>query len=68
MIIYQNINGQDLDSEFLWPFYEAVEKMSVPLSVHGVDSGPLLGVERFARYNLDAAWDFPSKPSLRFRR
>ncbi len=50
VIVYQNINGKDLDSEFLWPFYEAVEKMAVPLSVHGVDSGPLLGVERFARY------------------
>jgi aminocarboxymuconate-semialdehyde decarboxylase len=59
VIIYQNINGQDLDSEFLWPFYESVEKMGVPLSVHGVDSGPLLGVERFARYNLDVCLGFP---------
>ena len=48
MIIYQSINGKDLDGEFLWPFYAAVEKLGVPLSVHGVDSGPLLGVERFA--------------------
>ena len=59
VIVYQNINGKDLDSEFLWPFYEAVEKMAVPLSVHGVDSGPLLGVERFARFNLDVCLGFP---------
>ena len=59
VIVYQNINGKDLDSAFLWPFYEAVEKMAVPLSVHGVDSGPLLGVERFARYNLDVCLGFP---------
>src|SRR5262245_150722 len=59
VIIYQNINGKDLDSEFLWPLYEAVEKMGVPLSVHGVDSGPLIGVERFARYNLDVCLGFP---------
>ncbi|HKY07290.1 MAG TPA: amidohydrolase family protein [Candidatus Binatia bacterium] len=59
VIIYQNVNRQDLDSEFLWPFYEAVEKLGVPLSVHGVDSGPLLGVERFARYNLDVCLGFP---------
>ena len=59
VIMYQNINGKDLDSEFLWPFYEAVEKLAVPLSVHGVDSGPLLGVERFARYNLDVCLGFP---------
>jgi len=59
VIIYQNVNGKDLDSEFLWPFYEAVAKMNVPLSVHGVDSGPLLGVERFARFNLDVCLGFP---------
>ena len=59
VIMYQNVNGKDLDSEFLWPFYEAVEKLAVPLSVHGVDSGPLLGVERFARYNLDVCLGFP---------
>jgi aminocarboxymuconate-semialdehyde decarboxylase len=59
VIVYQNINGKDLDGEFLWPFYEAVEKIAVPLSVHGVDSGPLLGVERFARYNLDVCLGFP---------
>jgi aminocarboxymuconate-semialdehyde decarboxylase len=59
VIVYQNVNGKDLDSEFLWPFYEAVEKMAVPLSVHGVDSGPLIGVERFSRYNLDVCLGFP---------
>jgi len=59
VIIYQNINGKDLDSDFLWPFYDAVEKLSVPLSVHGVDSGPLIGVERFARFNLDVCLGFP---------
>jgi aminocarboxymuconate-semialdehyde decarboxylase len=59
VIIYQNINGKDLDSESLWPFYEAVEKMGVPLSVHGVDSGPLIGVDRFARFNLDVCLGFP---------
>ncbi len=59
VIIYQNVNGKDLDGEFLWPFYEAVAKMNVPLSVHGVDSGPLLGVERFARFNLDVCLGFP---------
>jgi predicted TIM-barrel fold metal-dependent hydrolase len=59
VIIYQNVNGKDLDSEFLWPFYEAVAKINVPLSVHGVDSGPLLGVERYARFNLDVCLGFP---------
>jgi aminocarboxymuconate-semialdehyde decarboxylase len=59
VIVYQNINGKDLDSDFLWPFYEAVEKMAAPLSVHGVDSGPLIGVERFARFNLDVCLGFP---------
>jgi aminocarboxymuconate-semialdehyde decarboxylase len=59
VIVYQNVNGKDLDSEFLWPFYQAVENLAVPISVHGVDSGPLLGVERFARYNLDVCLGFP---------
>lgn len=59
LIVYQNVNGKDLDSEFLWRFYEKAAKLNVPLSVHGVDSGPLLGVERFARYNLDVCLGFP---------
>ncbi len=59
IIVYQNVNGKDLDSEFLWPFYESLEKLGVPISVHGVDSGPLLGVERFARFNLDVCLGFP---------
>jgi len=59
VIIYQNVNGKDLDSEFLWPFYERAEELAVPLLVHGVDSGPLLGVERFARFNLDVCLGFP---------
>jgi aminocarboxymuconate-semialdehyde decarboxylase len=59
IIVYQNVNGKDLDSEFLWPFYEEVEKLGIPISVHGVDSGPLLGVERFARFNLDVCLGFP---------
>ena len=59
IIIYQNINGKDLDSEFLWRFMTPSKKLGVPLSVHGVDSGPLLGVERFSRYNLDVCLGFP---------
>lgn len=59
VIIYQNVNGKDLDSEFLWPFYEKAEESGVPLLVHGCDSGPLLGVERYARFNLDVCLGFP---------
>jgi aminocarboxymuconate-semialdehyde decarboxylase len=59
VIIYQNVNRNDLDREFLWPFYECVEKLGVPVLVHGVDSGPLLGVERYARFNLDVCLGFP---------
>jgi aminocarboxymuconate-semialdehyde decarboxylase len=59
VIIYQNVNGKDLDSEFLWPFYQRAEKIGVPLLVHGCDSGPLLGVERYARFNLDVCLGFP---------
>src|SRR3954452_2808551 len=59
VIMYQNVNGKDLDSEFLWPFYECVETLGVPLAVHGVDSGPLIGVDRFSRYNLDVCLGFP---------
>ena len=68
VIIYQNVNGKDLDSEFLWPFYEAVEKLGVPLSVHGVDSGPLLGVERFPATISMSVSVFPSRSLRRSRR
>ena len=43
---------------FASPFYECVEGLGVPLLVHGVDSGPLLGVERYARFNLDVCLGF----------
>src|SRR5207249_5906416 len=68
VIIYQNVNGKDLDGEFLWPFYERIEALGVPLLVHGVDSGPLLGVDRFARFNLDVCLGFPFEVSRRSRR
>ena len=59
VVIYQNLNGKDLDGEGLWPFYERAEALGVPLLVHGVDSGPLIGVERYARFNLDVCLGFP---------
>ena len=68
VIIYQNLNGKDLDSEFLWPFYQAVEKMAVPLSVHGVDSGRCSVSSASLATILTSAWDFPSKSSPRFQR
>ena len=59
VIVYQNVNRKDLDDESLWPVYERAESLGVPILVHGVDSGPLLGVERFARFNLDVCLGFP---------
>ena len=59
VIVYQNVNRQDLDSEFLWPVYARAEELGVPILIHGVDSGPLLGVERYARFNLDVCLGFP---------
>jgi len=59
IIVYQNVNRQDLDNESLWPVYARAEELGVPILVHGVDSGPLLGVERYARFNLDVCLGFP---------
>jgi aminocarboxymuconate-semialdehyde decarboxylase len=59
VIVYQNVNGKDLDGESLWPFYRRAEELGVPILVHGVDSGPLVGVDRFARFNLDVCLGFP---------
>jgi len=42
--------------------------MGVPLSVHGVDSGPLIDIERYGRFNLDVCLVFLFKSSRRFRR
>lgn len=59
VIVYQNVNRQDLDSQSLWPVYARAEQLGVPILVHGVDSGPLLGVERYGRFNLDVCLGFP---------
>src|SRR5438132_14325170 len=59
VIIYQNVNGKDLDGEFLWTFYERIEALDVPLLIHGVDRGTLLGLGRFARFNVDGCLALP---------
>ena len=59
VMVYQNVNRKDLDDESLWPVYEHAQALGIPILVHGVDSGPLLGVERYARFNLDVCLGFP---------
>src|SRR3972149_1350447 len=37
--IEAQVNGQNLDSRELWPFYEAVSKLNVPIFVHVTTAG-----------------------------
>ncbi len=47
--ILSNINGRDLDSPELMPFYQEVEKLDVPVFIH---PHHVAGIERMRKYHL----------------
>lgn len=59
--IGSNINGENLDTLNLWPFYEKVEELGVPILVHPINPA---GAERMQKYYLINLIGFPAETSL----
>lgn len=61
--ILTNINGRDLDSEDLWPFYSKVQKLKIPIFVHPF-AVSMAGIERMRDYYLHNLIGNPLETSL----
>lgn len=56
-----NVNGMNLDDDYLFPFFEAAEKMNVPIFVH---PWATFGSERLQKYNSMYTVGMPSETAL----
>jgi aminocarboxymuconate-semialdehyde decarboxylase len=59
--ISPSIRGENLDDSKLWPFYERVQQLDVPIIVHPI-SPP--GIDRMKRYYLQNLVGFPFETAL----
>ena len=57
-----NVEGKDLDDESLRPVWEAAAALDVAVFVH--PTAPVIGNERFRRYNLMQSLGFPLETAL----
>jgi aminocarboxymuconate-semialdehyde decarboxylase len=64
--IGSSIDGRDLDDEALHPVWEAAQALDVALFVH--PAAPVLGAERFRRYNLPLVLGNPLETALTITR
>jgi len=64
--IGSSVDGRDLDDEPLHPVWEAAEALDVALFVH--PAAPVLGAERFRRYNLPLVLGNPLETALTITR
>ncbi len=59
-----NVLDRNLDEYELWPFYEKVEALGVPLIVHSSHLSVTGGSHRYKRYRFGNALQFPAEASL----
>jgi len=59
--IGSNIDGMELDDERLWPVYEAVQSLGLPLLVH---PNNVVGSDRMRDFHLQNLVGFPSDTTL----
>ena len=48
-VCYTTVQDKDLDAEEFWPVYEKSQALGVPIIVHPVNTGPILGGWRMTR-------------------
>lgn len=59
--IGSNIDGMELDDEKLWPIYEAVESLGLPILIH---PNNVVGGDRMRDFHLQNLIGFPSDTTL----
>jgi aminocarboxymuconate-semialdehyde decarboxylase len=57
-----NVDGRDLDDQCLHPVWEAADALGIAIFVH--PAAPVLGGERFRKYNLMQSLGFPLETAL----
>lgn len=71
-VVYTSVGEKTLDSTDLWPFYSKAQELNVPLIIHPVNTGPMVGGWRLGRhyqtkgYGLWSALGNPMEASLTF--
>ncbi|MBI4330529.1 MAG: amidohydrolase [Chloroflexi bacterium] len=64
MEIGSNINGRDLDSPELIPFYKEVENQDIPVFIHPVGVAGLAGDESMRKYQLGTLIGIPTDTAI----
>jgi aminocarboxymuconate-semialdehyde decarboxylase len=57
-VCYTSVNDKDLDAPELWTFYEKAEELDVPIIVHPVNTGPMVGGWRMTRHYATRGYGF----------
>jgi len=66
--IFTNSGDRPLDSEAVFPFYEAVEKANVPIWLHPQDSAAWSDWENINKYSLSLTYGWPCETSIAMTR
>lgn len=57
-VCYTTVQDKDLDAEEFWPVYEKAQQLEVPIIVHPVNTGPIIGGWRMTRHYADRGYGF----------
>jgi aminocarboxymuconate-semialdehyde decarboxylase len=64
VLVFGNVNGENLDEPKFWPVYERIERLNVPLIIHPSRSGKLMGIERLTKFHLENSLGFLYEATL----
>jgi len=57
-VCYTTVQDKDLDAEEFWPVYEKAQELGVPIIVHPVNTGPIVGGWRMTRHYAGRGYGF----------
>jgi aminocarboxymuconate-semialdehyde decarboxylase len=57
-VCYNTVKDKDLDAEELWPLYAKAEELGVPIIIHPVNTGPIVGGWRMTRHYATRGYGF----------
>lgn len=58
LVCYTTVGDKDLDSEEFWPVYAKAEELGIPVIVHPVNTGPIVGGWRMTRHYATRGYGF----------
>jgi aminocarboxymuconate-semialdehyde decarboxylase len=57
-VCYTTVQEKDLDAEEFWPVYDKAQNLGVPVIVHPVNTGPIIGGWRMTRHYATRGYGF----------